>query len=105
MQDGSLNLATAPAIYSQEGFFESNVYEEQEIKEWGSIQIDYEKPEGTSINVLTRSSIDSLKWTDWQEVENFRIQSPDGNYLQYKLEFFTQDTSISPIVYEVRFYR
>lgn len=117
---GSANPAGIVAFADQiadEGTYESDVLDAEQISLWGTAHIVAELPEGSRLRLQTRSGnvIDpetaANAWSDWTDAVTFRgegeagdlmprevkIESPPARFLQYKftLKAFQQ---ASPIV-------
>lgn len=71
--------------------------------DFGRVQLNYEAPPGTGIMVQTRSSKDGQTWNDWITISNTgTINSPDEQYLQIKVDFYTTDSAVTPKIMEVQ---
>lgn len=71
--------------------------------DFGRVQINYEAPPNTGINMFTRSSTNGSNWNNWTKVhETGQINSPDQRYLQIRVEFYSIDPSATPKIMEIQ---
>ncbi|MEO1054585.1 MAG: hypothetical protein AAFX87_28395 [Bacteroidota bacterium] len=99
-----IGLAVAKAIYERNGVFTSEVFDAKELVKWKYAEIEASLPEATQMAVFTRTSVDGAQWSGWEMLEaDERIASPQGRYLQYRIELKTESYRVSPILNELRF--
>jgi hypothetical protein len=60
-------------------------------------------PASTGFGVLTRTSADGSAWSDWSPTSGGVVSSPDGRYLQYRLDLSSSNVLLSPEVQELTF--
>ncbi|UYL93854.1 putative tail fiber protein [Geobacillus phage vB_GthS_PK2.1] len=71
--------------------------------DFGRVQLNFEQPPGTFINIYTRTSDDGQKWDSWVKTSaDGTINSSDKRYLQIKIEFQTTNGAITPKIMEVQ---
>jgi hypothetical protein len=71
------------------------------IATWGA-----SVPANTTLQILTRTSVDGSTWSPWSAPltsSGQPIMSPPGRYLQYQLQMTSSDPNQSPIVNNVTF--
>jgi len=69
---------------------------------WNQLSWTATTPAGSSVQVRTRSSLDGVTWSAWSApltTSGSTITSPNGRYLQYRLELATADPAAAPIVH------
>ena len=61
------------------------------------------EPQGTFINIKTRSSSDSKIWSDWEQIINGKGQRriPAGRYFEIEAIFESTSGETSPILYDL----
>lgn len=106
-EPGSMMLGrNAAGLYTNKPqFWTSPVIDigEDGFGDFGRLQINFEQPAGTGINVSTRSSSNRSTWNNWIKVApSGQINSPDQRYLQIQVELFTIDRSVTPKVMEIQ---
>lgn len=71
---------------------------------WQTIEIEDDIPDGTSIQIETRTGMTATPngtWSDWSIVNNENISSPVGRFMQYRIIFTSNDPYITPTVNSV----
>jgi len=71
---------------------------------WNQLSWTATTPAGSSVQVRTRSSLDNVTWSAWSApltTSGTSITSPNGRYLQYRLELATADPAAAPVVHDV----
>ncbi|MBI4443291.1 MAG: hypothetical protein HY649_07950 [Acidobacteria bacterium] len=84
-------LGTQP---SPTGYFESQVQDSGSISGWGKIRWSAEMPQGTAVELYSRSGNSSrpdATWSEWssayRKADGEQIQSPTARYVQWKAVF------------------
>ncbi|MBC7783178.1 MAG: hypothetical protein H7144_05010, partial [Burkholderiales bacterium] len=111
-KSGEIFLATSnsgkilsmTAGYAAEGTYESAILDAGSAASFGTMQLRGQLPEGTVLDVVTRSgnSSDAEKggWSEWSKPvparEYMGIKTPAARYMQYKLILKTSDPAKSP---------
>ncbi|MBU2562336.1 MAG: hypothetical protein KKF68_01620 [Nanoarchaeota archaeon] len=84
------------------GSYESKIFDGLATKSWKNISWDEITPSGTSINVSARSCNDDVcsgeNWNYLGSNSTYETLSTltENRYFQYKLDFYTNDTTITP---------
>ncbi len=71
---------------------------------WNQLSWTATTPAGSAVQVRTRSSLDAATWSAWSAPltsSGSAITSPNGRYLQYRLELATADPAAAPVVHDV----
>jgi hypothetical protein len=86
-----------------EGEYISQVFDAKIPSSWGRIEWEADLPEGTILQLLTRSGNSdepSQTWSEWsppyQKNNGEQILSPKGRFLQFKAKFKSQSGRVSP---------
>jgi outer membrane biosynthesis protein TonB len=87
--------------YAASGSFTSCQQDAGAVVDWTTLSADIVAPAGTGAAILTRTSVDGVTWSDWAAVSGTTIASPDGRFLQYRLDLTTSNTLQSPEVQRV----
>lgn len=92
----------------EEGTLESAVHNAQSLSRWGKLSWEAEVEEGTSITFATRSGNTRKPddtWNKWSEeltiAEGSQIPNADGQYIQWRAKFTTDDPTKTPILKKV----
>jgi outer membrane protein assembly factor BamB len=111
--DGSIVLGTGDPgklyvlqdRYAARGTVLSEVLDAKIISKWGALRWEAETPEGTTVNVATRSgnvSEPDDTWSDWSDeqtdAEQAAIAAPAARFLQYRVTLATTNPARSPAV-------
>ena len=87
------------------GEFESPVHDAKMISKWGRIKWSAETPEGTSVELQTRTgnvATPDSTWTNWSSAYTAsageQIASKDTRYIQYRVTMKTSKEEITPKV-------
>lgn len=110
-----LGTANGGEIYTAkldggEGIYTSPVHDALFPAQWGSLYWLAETPEGTAIEISTRSGNvpePDASWSEWSSAltnPGERITSPSGRYVQYRVVLRTQNPQISPRLLSVSLY-
>ena len=71
---------------------------------WEQVSWTSAEPDGTSVTVQVRSSVDSISWSDWESAANGigLTETPDGQYLEIKTTLqITDGGEISPVLFDL----
>jgi len=84
-----LDLSLAPS-----GTYTSTVFDAKEISQWGRLHPLGDVPDGTRLEIMTRSgNIPKPRktWSDWSAAQplaaEIAVTSPNARYLQYRIQF------------------
>jgi hypothetical protein len=95
-----LRLLASPAT----GEFQSCQFDAGQAVDWDTITWTANVPGGTGLGVYTRSSADGVSWSGWSgplTISGSAIGSPDGRYLEYRLDLTSGNARLSPEVFDV----
>ena len=92
--------------YRPAGNFTSQVHDTGSYAQWNNISWVEELPTGTDIEVFVRTGNSSVPtdsiWSDWSapitEPGGTQIDRPWSQYIQYRVEFSTLSTNVTPIL-------
>lgn len=76
--------------------FVSRSFDAGQNAAWTALASTGSTPAGTSLAFETRTSPDSLAWTDWAAVTGGAIASPEGRYAQYRATLDTASPLAAP---------
>ncbi len=66
---------------------------------FGTINVNYNTPNGTNITIETRSSVDNITWSSWKlQNNNQTINSTSNRYLEIRINLTTNNTNVTPEV-------
>lgn len=110
-----LGTANGGEIYTAkldggEGVYTSPVHDARFPAQWGALYWIAETPEGTSVEISTRSGNvpePDASWSSWSSAltaPGERITSPPGRYVQYRAVLRTRDPQVSPRLLSVSLY-
>ncbi|GIV15869.1 MAG: hypothetical protein KatS3mg022_1304 [Armatimonadota bacterium] len=110
-----LGTANGGEIYTAkldggEGTYTSPVHDAKSHAQWGSLYWIAETPEGTSIEISTRSGNvpePDNSWSEWSSVlasPGDAITSPPARYVQYRAVLRTRNPQVSPRLLSVSLY-
>ncbi len=94
--------------YTQEGSFESEIFDAKFITSWGNLSWEGNAPEGTRITLSTRtgnSKRPDNTWSPWSEeyTQAGKIQSPASRFIQYRARLTTTRPQETPLLQRVSF--
>ncbi|HRF50650.1 MAG TPA: glycoside hydrolase family 16 protein, partial [Anaerolineales bacterium] len=89
--------------YASTGTYQSCALDAGSVVDWAEGSWLGNAPGGTGVALNTRSSVDGVNWSAWQAVAGNAIASPNGRYLQYRLDLNTSNALQSPEVRDVLF--
>jgi hypothetical protein len=87
--------------YATSGSFVSCAQDAGQPVDWVSLAPDANTPANTAVTVWTRTSNDGVAWSEWAQTNSGAIVSPDGQFLQYRLDLTTSNVMQSPEVRSV----
>ncbi len=95
--------------YATEGTYTSAVLDAGQVSRFGKMQLHGLLPKGTTLKVQTRSGNISdptdtfwSKWTEPVSAEEFLpVKSPNARFLQYRIDFASDDGKKTPVVDDV----
>ncbi|MBA3045127.1 MAG: hypothetical protein KKH41_03885 [Candidatus Thermoplasmatota archaeon] len=95
--------------YRTEGNFTSQVHDTGSYAMWNNISWSENLPAGTDIELFVRTGNSSVPtdsiWSDWStaltDPSGSDIDRPIGRYIQYKAEFSTAETNLTPVLNSV----
>ncbi len=110
-----LGTANGGEIYTArldgwEGLYTSAVHDARYPARWGALYWLAETPEGTSLQISTRSgnvAEPDASWSDWSSPltsPGDRITSPPARYVQYRAVLRTRNAQVSPRLLSVTLY-
>ena len=95
--------------HSGKGIYYSDIKDSQAVSTWGQISWKATLPPGTGISISTRSGntrIPDSTWSAWSasngNADGSPIPNPRARFLQWKADFTTADSKITPILKGVR---
>ncbi|MFH0971034.1 MAG: hypothetical protein V1835_00555 [Candidatus Micrarchaeota archaeon] len=100
-----INYATEGGmrIYRPEGIFESPSFDgETEFVNWKEISWDSDTPMNTKLQIFVRTAQVDMPWSEWIEVQRNGDVPEDARYLQWKAVLKTTDSSMTPILKQIR---
>jgi hypothetical protein len=71
--------------YSTYGTWTSNVYDLKYVESWDGVTLDQTIVGDSNIVIETRSSLDSINWSNWEALSSGNIASPTRRYLQIRV--------------------
>ncbi|MEJ5253133.1 MAG: hypothetical protein HPY54_02945 [Chthonomonadetes bacterium] len=93
-----------------EGIYTSAVHDARFPAQWGTLYWIAETPEGTSVEISTRSGNvpePDASWSEWSSAltsPGDRITSPPARYIQYRAVLRTRNPQVSPRLLSVSLY-
>ena len=100
-QTASADRVSISGAFSENGTYESSVFDAGFSADWQDLTWSGNEPAGTSVAIETRSSPDGISFGGWQPLLGVQVTSPDGQYFQYRALLDTTDTQVSPEVCDV----
>jgi hypothetical protein len=86
------------------GFYTSKVHDAGSEAIWANVTWNADIPPTTQILLQTRSSSDNISWSPWSApiaTAIADITNPIGRYIQYKVNFTTENKGITPIFKDI----
>lgn len=89
------------------GVLTSKIIDSGAQAKWERISYESEIPAGTVVIFETRTKkefLDDSKedknhgWSAWEKVDKFKITSPEGRYIQYRIHLITDSDDYTPVV-------
>ena len=84
------------------GTLTSSVFDAGAVVDWGLLDWTSTKPDGTSVTVQIRGSVDGVEWSDWRTYDNGQRLGLSARYLQYSVTLSTTDPSITPVLHDIK---
>jgi hypothetical protein len=95
--------------HSAKGTYYSDVKDTQTTSTWGQISWKATIPQGTSLNISTRSGntkVPDETWSDWKpagsDPAGKQVQNPKARFIQWKADFATTDSKTTPSIRSVQ---
>lgn len=105
---GDAGLVYSARCNCQEGWYESAVHDAQAVSKWGRIKWAAEVPEGTSVELQTRTgnvSTPDETWSSWStsysNSSGTQVLSPAGRFIQYRVVMKAMNPNTAPKVASV----
>jgi N-acetylneuraminic acid mutarotase len=84
--------------YETYGTWSSDTYDLVYVDSWDSLTIEQVNPGDSYITVQTRTGLDGVNWSEWEDVSGGVISSPENRYIQFKVFLYpSSDGSLTPI--------
>lgn len=108
---------TNGTAFEKRGSYTSESIDLISVYRWANLDITYNKPANTSVNIYTRTSSNQTDWSTWDAVSNekyfganhynYDIASPANTYIQIRVDLFSGDQIFSPSVsdYKINYYQ
>jgi len=98
-----LRVRSVVPRFKPAGWLESSAFDSRSVADWGPVRWSAEIPAQTSVRVWIRSSSDAANWGPWCLHENNTENSclEDDRYVQYRIEFFTDNVYLTPKLYDI----
>ncbi len=94
-----LTYSSGEKNYITHGTWTSRVYDLLYVESWDNLNVDILLPDGTSFNMETRTSLDSVNWGDWEGVTGGEIMSEESRYLQIRFVLLaSSDGTKTPVI-------
>ena len=88
--------------YASTGGYQSSAFDSGQVTDFDSLIWTGETPSGTAATFETRTSDDGVDWNDWLPVSGGgAIDSPVGQFIQYRAALSTTNTTVTPRIDEV----
>jgi hypothetical protein len=103
--------------YVKTGTYTSEPIDRTQVYRWANLTAEYVLPEGTALEIETRSSANGSSWGSWSDVSNdhempgnlhvFDINSDPNRYIQIKFVFSSSTQIYSPRLdsYTINYYQ
>jgi len=90
--------------YGASASFVSSVFDAGSVVTWGQATWTATAPAGTTITIMTRTSVDGVNWSAWTAVTlGGTVASPPGRYFQYEILFTTTNPFQTAILFDISF--
>jgi PGF-pre-PGF domain-containing protein len=98
-----LRVRSVVPLFKPAGWLESSAFDSRSVADWGLVRWSADIPAQTSLCVWIRSSSDAANWGPWCLHENNTENSflEDDRYVQYRIEFFTDNVYLTPKLYDM----
>ncbi|MCW4025614.1 MAG: hypothetical protein NWF01_11365 [Candidatus Bathyarchaeota archaeon] len=100
-------LPTGPSVYHTQGTLTSCAFDsENSNTSWNHFSYTANTPEGTAVQFRTRTAatqegLTSADWSSYITTNNTAISSSPNQWIQYQAELLTNNTEVTPILYDV----
>ncbi|MGQ9454983.1 MAG: SpoIVB peptidase S55 domain-containing protein [Armatimonadota bacterium] len=105
---GDAGLVYSAGCGCQEGWYESAVHDAQAVSKWGRIKWTAEIPEGTAVELQTRTgnvATPDETWSSWStsysDSYGTQVLSPAGRFIQYRVVMKAKNPGTAPKVNSV----
>ena len=100
-------LGSGGGSYASFGSYTSDIFDANSTMDWtASISWDENTPIGTDINLQTKTSDNNILWSAWSgyytDASGQAITSPNGRFIQYRVNLSTTNPLATPKLLEVR---
>lgn len=105
-EPGTVTLRASSGVYPTEGVL-TTAAAECNLSGTGRVSVTSEYVSGTTAVSLveTSTSDDLITWSDWVAVPaDGKLQSPNREYIRFRVTLTTTDTSLTPKVVDIRLY-
>lgn len=105
-EPGTVTLRASSGVYPTEGIL-TTAAAECNLSGTGRVSVTSEYVSGTAAVSLveTSTSDDLITWSDWVAVPaDGKLQSPNREYIRFRVTLTTTDTSLTPKVVDIRLY-
>lgn len=105
-EPGTVTLRASSGVYPTEGIL-TTAAAECNLSGTGRVSVTSEYVSGTTAVSLveTSTSDDLITWSDWVAVPaDGKLQSPNREYIRFRVTLTTTDTSLTPKVVDIRLY-
>jgi len=101
-----VTVKTGSSIYNSSGTLVSVPFDAGAIVDWARISWSVSTPNGTQAKFRTRTAmtqaeLTSASWSDYYTVNPDSITSLSNRWIQYEATLLTNDTSVTPTLYDV----
>lgn len=102
--DGIVSLGSNGLQFYDSGTYTSKTFDAGTTVQWKYLAWNALKPQGTDLNLQFRTSSDGSAWSEWSQAftnSQGSFFSYSSRYSQYRANFFTSNTSISPVLLDL----
>jgi hypothetical protein len=100
-------LGSAQTGFKRTGVYTSQVMDLLSVYDWANLTVNYQQPLNTFVLAETRTSVDGVTWSSWEQATDEKVQgikhtyliaSPKSEFIQVRLNFSSTDQIFSPKV-------